>query len=201
MNKLLKSISYIFHPLLMPLIGLIFYFSKTPRHVLEPIIKAKIFSLSILTILLPILLYSLLKTLKKVDSIHLQTPKERIIPLILNCLITVLILLRVLPASEFIELYYFFVGILFSTLTCLILAFLNFKASLHMLACGGVLFFFIALSIHFSINLNGSIALMCIIVGAVATSRIHLKAHTNVELIIGFLVGVLPQLILLNYWL
>ena len=70
-----------------------------------------------------------------------------------------------------------------------------------MVATGGVLMFFIALSLHFSINTNGSIALMTLITGAVATSRLHLHAHDVKELIVGFLVGFIPQLIVLNYWL
>ena len=185
----------------MPLIAIVFYFSKAPRHIPEPIINAKLFSLIILTILLPILLYSLLKTLKKVDSIYLDKVKQRIIPLILNCIISIMIIVKVLPPTEFIELYYFFVGVLLSTLACLILAILNFKASIHMIGSGGVLMFFIALSFHFSINISGSIALMCLIVGAIATSRLHLNAHTKIELIIGLFIGVIPQLILTNYWL
>ena len=100
-----------------------------------------------------------------------------------------------------VELYYFFVGILISTLDCLILALFKFKASIHLIAVSGVLMFFIALSIHFSININGTLALMAIIVGAVATSRLHLKAHNYKELIIGFFLGVIPQLVLVNYWL
>ncbi len=185
----------------MPLIAVVFYFSKAPRYIPEPIIKAKLFSVTILTILLPILLYSLLKTLKKVDSIYLENVKHRIIPLILNCIISILIIIRVLTPTEFIELYYFFVGVLLSSLACLILAILNFKASIHMIASGGVLMFFIALSFHFSINISGSIALMCLIVGAIASSRLHLNAHTKIELVIGLFLGIVPQLILINYWL
>ena len=185
----------------MPLIAVIFYFSKAPRYIPDPIIKAKLFSVTILTIILPILFYSLLKTLQKVDSIYLENVKHRIIPLILNCIISVLIIIRVLPPTEFIELYYFFVGVLLSSLSCLILAILNFKASIHMIASGGVLMFFIALSIHFSKNLSGSIALMCLIVGAIASSRLHLNAHTKQELLFGLLIGVIPQFILINYWL
>jgi hypothetical protein len=185
----------------MPLIGVVFYFSKAPRYIPQPVIKAKIYSLFILTVLLPVLLYYLLKTMKKVDSIYLENVKHRIIPLILNCLIAVMIIIKILPPQEFIELYFFFVGILLSTITCLILAVLSFKASIHMIATGGVLMFFIALSIHFSINISGSIALMFMIAGAVGTSRLYLKAHDKNEIIVGLLIGVIPQLILLNYWL
>ncbi len=200
-DQLLKSISYIFHPLLMPLLGVLFYFSKTPRFIPEPVIKAKVFSVVILTVILPLLLYYLLKTLNKVNSIYLETTDERKLPLLLNCLIVLLILIRVLPQNEIPELYFFFIGILISTITCFALAFAQFKASIHMIAASGFFMFAVALAIHFKVNINGTIALMCVILGAIATSRLHLKAHTPIELIIGFFVGLLPQIVLLNYWI
>lgn len=200
-HRILKSISFIFHPLIMPLLGVLFYFSRTPRFIPEPMRQAKIFSIVILTIVLPILIYFLLKTLKNVESVYLETTKERIVPLFINCCIVSLILYRVLPSNEIEELYYFFLGILCSTIACLILAILKFKVSIHMIAAAGFFMFAVALSIHFKININGTIALMCIILGAIATSRLHLKAHTNIELIIGFFVGLIPQLVVLNYWL
>jgi len=201
MNSFLKSISFIFHPILMPMLGVIFYFSKSPRYIPVEIIQAKLISLFILTILLPILLYFLLKTMGKTSSIYMQSTNERITPLILNGVIVLLIILRVLPSSEIIELYYFFVGILISTLSCLILAYLKFKASIHMVAIAGVFMFYLSLSIHFSINVNGTLALMVIIIGAIATSRLHMLAHNYKELITGFFIGLIPQLILVNYWL
>lgn len=201
MNLLSKVTSFIFHPLLMPIFGVIFYFAKTPRYVSENIMKAKLISLSILTIILPILLYFLLKTLGKVNSIYLKSARERIIPLTLNFIVTLVILKRILTPSRDIELYFFFLGILISTLACLILAVLTFKASIHMMGLAGLLMFFIALSIHFSININGTLALMAVILGAVATSRLHLKAHSVKELVMGLFIGFVPQLILINYWL
>lgn len=201
MNWLLKCISYILHPLLMPLLGVLFYFSKSPRYIPSEIIHAKIVSLVILTIILPILLYFLLKTLGKVNSIYLKSTNERIYPLALNCIVILIVIKRILTPTQVIELYYFFVGILISTMTCLLLAVFKFKASIHMISVSGVFMFFLALSIHFSININGALALMIIAIGAVATSRLHLKAHTYKELIMGLFVGLIPQLILVPYWL
>jgi len=198
---ILKSISFVFHPLIMPLLGVIFYFHKTPRFIPEPVRNAKVFSIIILTIILPILLFFLLKTVNKVDSIYLKSTKERLIPLFINCIITTLILIRVLNPSEIIELYYFFLGILCSTLACFIMAIFKVKASIHMIAASGFFMFAVAIGIHYQINVNGTIALMMIILGAVATSRLHLKAHTNQELIIGLFTGLFPQLVFMNYWL
>lgn len=200
MDTLLKSISYIFHPLLMPLLGVVFYFHKTPKYVPENLIYAKVFSICILTIILPILLYFLLKTIKKVESIHLETTTERRLPLLINCILLLLIINRVLPIEEIPELYYFFLGILISTISCLALALIKFKASIHMIGAAGFFMFTIALSIHFQININGTIALMCLLIGAIGTSRLHLKAHTALELIMGFFVGLLPQLIIFKEW-
>jgi hypothetical protein len=185
----------------MPLLGVIFYFSKTPRFIPAPIISAKLFSITILTVVLPILLFYLLKTIKKINTFYLETTKERILPLVLNASIVLLILNKVLTQPEIPELYYFFTGILFSTIACLILAALKFKASIHMIASSGFFMFAVAIGIHFKININGTIAIMFIILGAIATSRLHLKAHTPIELIIGFFIGLIPQLIMLNYWL
>lgn len=200
-DLILKAVSVVFHPLIMPLLGVLFYFSKTPRFIPVPVMKAKVFSIVILTIILPILLFFLLKTINKVNSIYLKSTKERLIPLFINCIIILLILIRVLTPSEIIELYYFFLGILCSTLACFILAIFKIKASIHMIAVSGFFMFAVALGMHFQININGTIAIMMIIIGAIATSRLHLKAHTNQELIVGLFTGLMPQLLLLNYWL
>lgn len=201
MNFILKSISYVLHPLIMPLLGVIFYFSKTPRFIPKPIIYAKVFSTVLLTVFLPILVYYLLKTLNKVDSIYLKSTNERKLPLLINSVIITLVITRVFTINEVEELYYFFIGVLLSTLICFVLAVFKIKASIHMLAASGFFMFAIILSIHFQININGTIALMMILLGAIATSRLHLKAHTYTELLIGTLTGIIPQLVLLKLWL
>jgi len=201
MDKLLKSISYIFHPLLMPLLGVIFYFSISPRYLPVEIIKAKLISLFILTIIIPLLLYWLLNLIGIAKTINLETTRERIMPLILNSVLILIVLDRILTPSQSIELYFFFLGILISNMACLFLALLKFKASIHMIGITGLFMFLVALSIHFNINISGPIAIVCILIGALASSRLHLKAHSSIELIIGLFVGLIPQLILVTYWL
>ena len=201
MNVILKSISYIFHPIVMPLLGVIYYFHKTRLFIPQELMYAKVFSVFILSFVLPILMYFLLKTIKRVETIHLSSTKERILPLLVNAIIIALIAIRVFPADEVLELYYFFIGMLCSTVACLILALLQVKASIHMLAVCAFFMFAVAVGIHFQININGTITLMMLIIGAVATSRLHLKAHTNAELVIGSFLGLFPQLLLLKYWL
>ncbi len=200
MDRLLKSVSIIFHPLFMPIIGTLFYFWKSPRYFPNQIIYAKLVSLSILTLILPLLIYFLLKTLGKVKSVNLNSTTERILPLGFYSMVIFIILQRVVTLSQLPELYYFFLGIFISNFSCLILAILKFKASIHMIGISGVFMFAVALSMHFSININASLAFISIAIGAVATSRLHVKAHSIKEIIAGFLLGLLPQLLLMHYW-
>jgi len=201
MDKLLKSISYIFHPLFMPVIGVAFYYYISPRFVAQEIVQAKLISLAILTIILPILMFFLLKTLGKTKTIHLKTTSERIYPLALYCFILILVIKRIITASQSIELYYFFVGILISNMACLTLSIFKFKASIHMIAISGLFMFFVVLGVQFGINITGILSFMILVLGAVATSRLHLKAHTFSELIFGVFIGLVPQLLLVNFWL
>lgn len=54
---------------------------------------------------------------------------------------------------------------------------------------------------HLGIQIPFTIVLLILLNGFVASSRLEMKAHTNKELIIGFVLGVIPQLLLLFLWL
>ncbi|WP_103069878.1 hypothetical protein [Aquimarina sediminis] len=201
MNYFLRSVSYILHPLLMPLIGAVIYFKTAPRFIPDEIIRAKVFGLVVLTILIPVVLFFLLKNMGAITSIHLENVKQRKIPLLLQSILLIVVIKMVIDVYHYPELYFFFLGVLFSSLSAIFMVFFNIKASLHMIGISGITMFTITLSIHFGLNLTLLIALLMISNGLVATSRLHCKAHTNLELVLGFLIGIIPQLTLANFWL
>lgn len=201
MRWLVRSASYIFHPIWMPFLGSLLYFAITPRFFPTPLIKAKLLAIAITTLFIPIVFYFLLKNLGKAQSMFLSDVKERRWPLFFFNLLIGLNLYQILDGYNYPALYYFFVGILFSSLTAFILSLLNLKISLHMVGLSGVLMFVLALSIRYRINLIYSIAFIIVAIGLTATSRMELKAHTWLELILGFIIGLLPQIIVLNFWL
>ncbi len=201
MNFLLKSITYLLHPILMPLLGSIIYLSISPRFIPVNIIESKIFGLTIVTVLIPIVLFFFLKTTRIISSIHLEKVKQRKIPLMLHSFLLLLVIKTMIDINNFPELYFFILGILFSTLSALFMVFFSIKISLHMLGTGSVTMFIITLSIHFGINLTLLIAILIIVNGLLATSRLHHKAHTYLELLLGLLIGIIPQLTLINFWL
>ena len=127
--------------------------------------------------------------------------KERKYPLMIQIILIFIIITRVFTKYHNPELYYFFVALAVSSLTALILVIFNFKASLHQMGIAGVTMFLISLRIHFTENYLFEISLFFLINGWVASSRLETKSHTISELFIGFILGVFPQFIILNYWL
>lgn len=201
MRGVIRGASYVFHPIWMPFLGSLLYFLITPRFFPLPLIKAKLLAIAITTLFIPIVFYFLLKNLGKADSMFLSDVRERRLPLFFYNLLIGLNLYQILDAYNYPALYYFFVGILFSSVTAFILSLLRVKISLHMLGLSGLLMFLLSLSIFYRINLVYSLAFLVAAVGLTATSRLALKAHTWAEVILGFIIGFIPQVIVLNFWL
>ncbi len=143
----------------------------------------------------------MLKNLGLVTEIHLKNVKERKYPLLMQMLFTILLINIVFKGYEIPELFFFFVAILGSSLATFILVLFKFKTSLHMVGVAGILTFIMGVSLHFGKNLLPLIALFIIGCGGTATSRLDAKAHTYPELIVGFFIGAIPQLMAFNYWL
>ena len=201
MNYFLQSASFIFHPLLMPLVGVGLYFKLTPKFIEPEIIIIKTYAIIIITILIPLISFFLLKNSGLVKSINLKEVKERKYPLMIQIILIFIIITRVFTKYHHPELYYFFIAVAVSSLAALILVIVNFKVSLHQMGIAGVTMFLIALSIHFTENYLFEISLFFLINGWVASSRLETKSHSISELFIGFILGVFPQFIILNYWL
>lgn len=201
MKYVIRSFSYIFHPLFMPIAGVSLYFLISPRFFNPQFLYSKLFAVMILTIIIPMLSFYILKNLSLVSEIHLKTVRERKYPLLLQSVYTFILLQIVFDGYEIPPLHFYFVGILGSSIASFFLVLLRFKTSLHMIGVSGLVSFIFGLSIHFSQNLLLLLSILIIGIGGTASSRIQAKAHSLPELIIGFIVGMTPQLLAFEYWL
>jgi len=201
MRLLSNLISYIFHPIFIPLAGTVMYFLVTPKYTTLEVRTGTILPIFILTIIIPIISFFILKNLGVVSSVFLTKPHERKYPLMISLGLLLMILFKVIPNNYTIELYFFFLGLIASTTTALFLVFIPFKTSLHMMGMGSLLMFLIALSFHFERNIVIAISFLLFASGMVATARLYMKAHSRAELMIGFLLGLVSQLLTLKFWL
>ncbi len=200
MNSLLRITTYLFHPLWMPFAGTLLYFLITPRFFPFEVIKSKLLAIAIMTLFIPVVFHFLLRTLGWNTSHVLKDVRERKWPLVFYIFLIWIILKFVLNTSDYPELYFYFTGILFSSMIGLLLVLLNYKVSLHMMGLGGLTMFLVFLSVYFNLNLVYTISFFVAIGGLTATSRLHLKAHDYSELIFGYLLGVLPQATVFYIW-
>lgn len=199
MQFALRLVSYVFHPLFIPIIGTILYFSLAPYSPLEQQ-SGTILPIFILTVIIPIIFFFILKNLKLI-SINSQTTKERIYPILISCGLYIMILYKIIPQNYINEIHYFFIGLLTSLIALLILLLLNYKASIHLTGMGSILIFLIGLSIHFKVNIIIPISILTFVSGLVASSRLYQKIHSISEIILGLLIGIFSQLFLFKFWL
>jgi hypothetical protein len=201
LKKIIPFFSYVFHPIFIPVYAALFYFFWNDSYFTNPEKYFAIFQIVIITLLLPILFFFLLRTAGQVDSIMISKISQRKIPLVIQSFLTILLVRKSITLDHYPEFHFFFLGGLLSTVLALALLFLSTKASLHAIAISAFTVFVIGLSIHSQTRNINLIAFLVLMNGFVASSRLEMKAHTPKELVIGFLLGIIPQLLLLRFWL
>jgi len=201
MKSFQESISYIFHPLFTPILGTVAYFVLTPKYSPLNIQSGNILPIFILTIIIPIIAYFILRNVGLVSSVFMPNLQERKYPLYINIALLLMIVYKVIPYNYTNELYYFFIGLICAYFSSLILLLFNFKSSMHLISMGSIVMYLISLSIHFEINITILLCFFIVATGLVASSRLYLKAHSNAELIIGLIIGLTSQLLTIKFWL
>lgn len=139
--------------------------------------------------------------LGKVDSVMLSNVSQRKIPLFIHIALLTYLIIQITTRNNIPELFFFFAGSIASSYIAILLVFFNKKISLHMLGMSSLTIFCIGLCIHFNVKVIIFISILILFNGLVASSRLYMNAHTTNELILGYLTGLIPQLILLFFWL
>lgn len=193
-----KIISYLFHPLLLPLFGLLLIFNVDELNLWfsSPQQKHFLYALTFTaTFLLPLLNAFLLLKMKQISSLAMETRQERKIPYLASAVFYI-------AESYFLantDVPLLVKALMFgATLLVVSVLLINFfwKISAHMVAIGGLCGMMLAISYRLQINLHHLLVALFLIAGLVAFSRLKLSAHNPSQVYVGFLLGVSVQLIL-----
>ena len=201
LKKILPIFSYIFHPIFVSLYGALFYFLITQNFFYPSQIYVTLLQVTILTLFLPLSIYFLFRSLGFITSFTEATLKERRMPIAIQAIMLMVLLKFSVSREVTVELYYFFLGGLFSGILALASVLLKFKASLHMIGITALTAFTYGLSVYYKLPFVNLFAFSIVCIGLVASSRLYMKAHTYPELVVGLLIGLLPQVILYRFWL
>jgi hypothetical protein len=207
-----NALSYLLHPLIIPLLGLYFLLSIETLPVsynrLDALfyfpIELKVFLyiiMGILTVLAPLLSILIMYSSKMISSLKMEKREERIYPLIIGCLYYVLAYIYIRRQMPYDYMHPALIGFLFGTVLVFVVSLVvNFfvKISLHAVAIFGLCGAVIAYS---QTQLPGQlgttptnlylIMYLLILAGIIAAGRLYLKAHTLNEILLGSFVGFL----------
>lgn len=190
MKKAAPFISYLFHPLIMPTLGLLIILnSGTYLSLLDPAAKrAILFVMALGTLVFPLMMLPVLQYRSLViKNGQAATKAEKLVPEIIILalyIITFIYFLR-LPLSKVIHGY-----VLSVTGTFLLVLVLNlrFRISIHTAAIGGVTGLIIALIFLYDTPLQGFLMLSFFVSGLVGSSRLAQGDHWG-GVLSGFLLG------------
>ena len=190
----LISFSYIFHPLFIPAYSTTLFYTISPKFFPQPEVITNLVSLILISCFLPLIIYAILFKLNKVSTIHLKSPQERIIPLMIQAVIFIIIGSIIFKDFRHEELKLFFWASGLSAFIALIFALNNIKASLHMIALSAPVVFCVFLSIFYQINILKGLVIGTILIAFTCISRLIMKAHNLKEIICGIIIGIVPQM-------
>lgn len=189
-NAISNLISYILHPVIMPVAGL-FLVLHSGAYVSGMDIKiAKILYLitGTFTLMLPLLFLPLLLYSGIIRNIKIDERQHRIVPYFITFLFyyTAYILIKKLAVSSFISDFMFA-----SAVTLLLITILTwfFKISTHLAGTGGLAGLMLSLSWVFDADTTWLLIIILLLSGLLGSARINLNAHKPAEVYLGFLLG------------
>jgi len=191
-KKVARVISIIFHPLLMPSLGMLLLLNSGSYLSLlsSDAKRAMVMIILLSTLLFPISILPVLYYRKLVSDIQIQKREERTLPFLLILILYILtfIFLKRMPLHTQIHAYALTLPLM---VFFLLLANIKFKISTHMMGVGGITGLIISLIIIFGLPLQLLFILAVLVSGLVCTSRIILTDHSGLELYGGYFLGLL----------
>ena len=190
MKKAASVISILFHPLLMPTLGLLVILnSGSYVSLLDPAAKrAILFVMALGTLVFPLMMMPIFfyrnLVLNQKETVMEERWVPRIIILILY-IITCIYFMR-LPLNRTIQGYVLAVT---ATLALLTLISIRVQISMHMAGPGGLAGLIISLIILYGTQLEGFLLIALLAAGILGTARLLKGDHRPVEVYAGFLVG------------
>lgn len=190
-----KLISYVFHPLLFSFLGSFLYLYLSPKHILKEQEYIILLIVFVSTYIVPILLLALLKRVNMISDYHLRNIEERKFPVLFFIMLSFL-LGRAMVSTQIADLLAFsFFGVAFALSFTYLLFNIKIKTSLHTLGIGGIIGFVMVMSYEYRLNFNSLLAGLFILAGLIGVSRLALNAHRPKEIYIGFVLGLISQVI------
>lgn len=190
--------SVIFHPLFIPgyiTAFLLFVHPYVFSGFSEKSRLLRLASVVLHTAFFPAFAVLLLKQLGFVQSIFLRTQKDRIIPYIISNFFYfwIFYVLRNVPDNPSPPVFNALLLGVFLASVAALMANIYFKISMHAIAMGSQLTFFIMLSMQGNFSMGIYLSVAMLIAGLVCTARLIISDHHPFEVYAGLFLGIISQ--------
>ena len=191
MSMFSKIFSAVFHPVLIPVIGLFLIFNTGGHFSYLPMEykRTVYFIIFISTCVLPLSLIPLCLLTGLIKSVHMKERKERLFPILASAAFYssgYFLLSKIPNVPTFIQ------SFMLATIVCLCLALgitFFWKISMHMIGIGGLTGALPALAFRFGSDIWIVFSAVLLIAGLLGASRLYLKAHTPLQVHAGYILG------------
>lgn len=195
-TKIANFLSYIFHPLLMPLYMLVVLFNSETYIVYDipSVLQKWIYGIVCFSmILMPVVLIIRLKKMGRINSYEMETTEERRLPMFATVMFygITYYFLKSLGLDELI--YLMLLGATFLVILAFFIT-MKWKISVHMMGMGGIVGTTLGLILTLQAPIIHILTSLILISGLVGFARLKLFAHTQAQVYTGFLLGSIVML-------
>ena len=187
------------HPIVVPTIGIFLYFILIQNSFSSKQKLAVLGLIFVTTYIVPLLILILFKRFKLIKSFNAESIKERKLPVAMMIVLFYLLGNTIYGITNLRDLGILFYATTLGLVFIYILFAFKIKTSIHLTSLGITTGFFFILNLIYNQNLTIVIVCTILLSGILASARLHLKAHTQKEVYLGFVLGFLSPIIVFYF--
>lgn len=189
MKNLARALSWLLHPLVLPVYLVVFLLTATPFAFCSGGVKFYIaWVVALYGVVVPLLALGVLRSLGRISDWRLDSRRERVWPLAVGALCYLLCAVTLAKVPSLVFLRKFMVAAACCELMCLVVS-LRWKISLHLTAMGAAVALLVIMSIADPGRSLVPLAVAVFAAGALASARLGLGCHSGAQVAAGFCGG------------
>ena len=190
MKYFAQTVSYLLHPMMLPMYFLFFIFQGDTMFAYIPAqVKLYCYIVTLFSLFfMPLVSLPLLRHFHLIRSYELNEKQERVYPVLVTVIFAFLgfWLLGRMDYTNIVQQLFLVLIILLSVFSVITL---RWKISMHMTSIGALCAFLFVIGLKYPGDIRDSFIFILLLAGLLGSCRLYLKKHTPLQVYLGFLFG------------
>lgn len=189
LRKLSAGLSWVLHPLLLPLYMMALLLTMTAFAYYPVGVKLYLaWVVTLYTTVIPVLALGVLRSLGRISDFRVDDRRERALPLLLGAVCYVLCAVTIARVPSAIFVRKFMIAAACCEVMCLLVS-LRWKISLHLTGMGAFVALLVVMNVVGAGRLLVPLTIALLGAGALASARLYLGCHNGAQVAAGFFGG------------